>query len=41
MISRRDFLVTLVKLAVTVGGAGMILFDPFFAGKFMIVDCSP
>ncbi|MGA3280264.1 MAG: AmmeMemoRadiSam system radical SAM enzyme [Smithella sp.] len=28
MISRRDFLVTLAKLAVTAGGAGMILFDP-------------
>jgi pyruvate formate lyase activating enzyme len=28
MISRRDFLATLAKLAATVGGAGMILFDP-------------
>jgi len=29
MISRRDFLATLAKLAATVGGAGMILLDPF------------
>jgi hypothetical protein len=29
MISRRDFLATLAKLAATVGGAGMILFDSF------------
>jgi pyruvate formate lyase activating enzyme len=28
MISRRDFLATLAKLAATVGGAGMILLDP-------------
>jgi len=28
MISRRDFLVTLARLAATVGGAGMILVDP-------------
>src|SRR5664280_3478594 len=28
MISRRDFLVTLARLAAAVGGAGMILVDP-------------
>ncbi len=30
MISRRDFIVTLARLAATVGGAGMILSDPFW-----------
>ncbi|MGP8154764.1 MAG: AmmeMemoRadiSam system radical SAM enzyme [Smithella sp.] len=30
MISRRDFLVTLARLAATIGGTGMILFDPFW-----------
>jgi hypothetical protein len=38
MISRRDFLATLAKLAAIVGGAGVILFDPLFEGKFMIVE---
>ena len=35
MISRRDFLVTLAKLAATVGGTGMILFDPDWQ-KFLV-----
>jgi pyruvate formate lyase activating enzyme len=30
MISRRDFLVTLARLAATIGGAGVILSDPFW-----------
>ena len=30
MISRRDFLVTLARLAATIGGAGVILTDPFW-----------
>ena len=30
MISRRDFLVTLARLAATVGGTGVILSDPFW-----------
>jgi pyruvate formate lyase activating enzyme len=35
MLSRRDFLVTLTKLAATVGGTGMILCDPSWQ-KFLL-----
>jgi pyruvate formate lyase activating enzyme len=39
MISRRDFLVTLARLAPIVGGAGMILSDPFWQ-RFLIGGAS-
>lgn len=35
MISRRDFLVTLARLAATIGGAGVILTDPFWRRFFL------
>jgi pyruvate formate lyase activating enzyme len=37
MISRRDFLETVARVALTVGGAGMILSDPFWQ-QFLIGD---
>ena len=37
MISRRDFLETVARVALTVGGAGIILSDPFWQ-RYLIGD---
>ena len=37
MISRRDFIVTVARHALAVGGAGMILSDPFWQ-RFLLGD---